>query len=740
VACQLDLLCGLPNDTAMRQAIDSLPPTLFETYERLLERVDTRHTSVKQMVQRTLRWIVHGQEPLSIAALCEAISIQDDDKTLHDESICEEEDILVHCSSLIRRTADGENLELAHFTVKEFLESLSTDVNSPLASYSQHKEHVLPYLAKTCLTFLTFEDFQGPVIEGWGEWQAQKSQYPFRSHAVEFWDQYVEDAGVWEDKIVFELIQTLFKSSKKSCFRSWIRDFVFEHVCMNSGINLFDTSDDYIPHEVNFTASTRCMCKGGITPLHIAAALGSLRLCEWLLDSGSSINQMSSLGSPIHCALAGFRNLGKPLGTGWEHSDMNHAGERRGKVLKYLMENSFNLPTSYPDHLGNECSWSKLAILSGIGCGRQHILVTLVAAGAKLDKGGLTGLEGWDQLDDAIGFDGESLEALLANLKETNQDAEAWSDLLHAVIPLDTPMPTDLLRGGITRTADLSVQELNELFYDAIRFDNIEVTKLLLGDDRLDPRAVQHSAKEVPAIHIAVDSDSLDTLEILLSSGLDIDITNEYGETGLHLAAASDFEKRFCISALLDYGASTTVVDQGGRSIWHEAAYSNNKTAMQLLLDRDNDKCKAQLLPDKDGLVPIFAAAYMSRADTFEILLLHFGDLENLPRISPEGLGLVHYAVKMDSMKLLQLLKAKGFDLSQQTDDGKTTFHFISRNVDSDILDLLIESGVDPSAPAHDGATPLQYVKLFPCFQDTFWNRTLRGSSGVRLLKIRNFS
>jgi ankyrin repeat protein len=469
------------------------------------------------------------------------------------------------------------------------------------------------------------------------------------------------------------------------------------------------------------------MCKGGVTPLHIAAALGSWQLVEWLLDLGSNINQMSVLGTPIHCALAGFRNLGKPVGHLWEQRDPDPTAAMRGKTIEFLIEKNIDLPASYTNHLGNECSWSKLAFLSGIGSGRQHILVTLVAAGAKFDKGGLTGLETYNHLEDAIGFDGESLEALLAKLKETNQDAEAWSDLLHAAIPLDTPMPTDLSREGVTRTTDLSVQELNQMFHDAIRFDNVEAIKLLSGDGRLDSRAVRHDDGEIPAVHIAVKWNSVDALEALLSFGLDVDITNDYGETALHLATTENHASRFCILALLEHGASTTVVNHQGRSIWHVAAYSDNKTAIQILLDRDNDRYKAQLLPDKDGFVPLFAAADKSQDDACEILLLHFGDLENLPRMSPKGLGLVHYAVRMDSLKLLHLLKAKGFDLSQQTDDGRTAFHFISRDANSDILELLIESGVDPSAPAHDGATPLQYVKLALVFTN-FFGAELSGS------------
>ena len=74
VACQLDILCGIPTDAAKRKALDSLPPTLHETYERILERVSQSDQSIQKLVQRTLAWLRHGEHTLKIGALCEAIS------------------------------------------------------------------------------------------------------------------------------------------------------------------------------------------------------------------------------------------------------------------------------------------------------------------------------------------------------------------------------------------------------------------------------------------------------------------------------------------------------------------------------------------------------------------------------------------------------------------------------------------------------------------------------------------
>jgi len=68
------MLSGIPNDAAKRKAIDSLPPTLEGTYDRILGRVNESDRSVQTLVQRTLQWIIHGNSKFKIEAFCEAVS------------------------------------------------------------------------------------------------------------------------------------------------------------------------------------------------------------------------------------------------------------------------------------------------------------------------------------------------------------------------------------------------------------------------------------------------------------------------------------------------------------------------------------------------------------------------------------------------------------------------------------------------------------------------------------------
>lgn len=119
----MDYICELPNDAARRAALGSLPPDLNSTYERILSRVNQCNLETQKLVRRALRWLAYdgSTQYLTVEALCEAVSVDLGSTRRNPEAISDDYEILRRCSSLVRRSEDGERLELAHFTVKEFL-------------------------------------------------------------------------------------------------------------------------------------------------------------------------------------------------------------------------------------------------------------------------------------------------------------------------------------------------------------------------------------------------------------------------------------------------------------------------------------------------------------------------------------------------------------------------------------------------------------------------------------------
>jgi hypothetical protein len=218
VSCQLDHICELHNDRERRNALDSLPPTLPKTYERILARVNTGPEGVKDIVQRALRWISFAETPLSLSALAEAISVEQGDVHLDPEAVVDKAAILKWCSSLIRisssslyvyryqedtgsavalpktprskkdHSEDDYVIEFAHFTVKEFLMSIDHKTPGDYQAYSlRNKRLIQQELASTCLTYLCLNNFADSYPRNMARYGEIKAHYPFRLYAIMRW-------------------------------------------------------------------------------------------------------------------------------------------------------------------------------------------------------------------------------------------------------------------------------------------------------------------------------------------------------------------------------------------------------------------------------------------------------------------------------------------------------------------------------------------------------------------------
>ncbi|KAK4445363.1 hypothetical protein QBC34DRAFT_472647 [Podospora aff. communis PSN243] len=99
VALQLDYLCELPRDKDRRKALQSLPPSLDETYRRILDRIDAKGVEIRRLVQRCLTFVAVTDGLLETKELQQAVSIEDDTENLDDESIVDDGAIFQHCSS-----------------------------------------------------------------------------------------------------------------------------------------------------------------------------------------------------------------------------------------------------------------------------------------------------------------------------------------------------------------------------------------------------------------------------------------------------------------------------------------------------------------------------------------------------------------------------------------------------------------------------------------------------------------
>jgi ankyrin repeat protein len=309
-----------------------------------------------------------------------------------------------------------------------------------------------------------------------------------------------------------------------------------------------------------FEAITNTICTGGFTPLHIAAAGGCAEMCRWFLQFSDDLNQNSQLGTPIHCTLFGLPDLIAHFNSAvWLHrqAEIQFNVKGRPEVLKILIQGGSDLAVAFTDHHGTEFPCSMLALYANMKKSRDHPLISLVAAGCKLDQALLTSFE--EKLD--TGFVEESLmgeerydeflDGLVGALEASSDDQDIKADLLNLALRSRTSRALQLIRGrGKAESSNLESEKVHDLFYRAIRFDQIEVVEDLLRSGQADLSFMFYGDNSTP-LHIAVESNSINSTRLFLSMGASVEAITSKGRTPLHVAVGSSTRDSGCILALV---------------------------------------------------------------------------------------------------------------------------------------------------------------------------------------------
>ncbi|KAL9005496.1 MAG: hypothetical protein Q9188_001733 [Gyalolechia gomerana] len=315
----------------------------------------------------TLRWIVYRvlERSLRTAALCEAVSINVGDTERDTGGTSDEHEILRWCSSLVRKSTDGDNLELAHFTVEEFLTQIGDDDEGEFAIFRIGVGHGDIELAKVCLTYLSFRDFDDVSYADKEVTRCRIQQYPLRKYAIIHWFDHAKN--YLGDSEIFSLTKQLLNPSKPGIFLSWVQDLI-GYWLRNSKILPLDKLDTLI-------AET--------TPLHFAAMIDFPELCVWLIEGGCDVNRNSIIGSPLYCYLAPPPL--EPLIYGFRERS---TGDRYQSVTRILLEAGAD-PNYYPKWSRGETSLLLLSLYER----KWESATELLKKGAKLDEPSLTWLE-----------------------------------------------------------------------------------------------------------------------------------------------------------------------------------------------------------------------------------------------------------------------------------------------------------------------------------------------------------
>jgi hypothetical protein len=259
----------------LRKALATLPPTLDETYDRILCAIKEEDS---EYALHILRWLTFSARPLCVEEVAEVVAIDTNRNPAfdHDDILEDPLEVLDICSSLVTLTTVSGNdfhdrpfnsqriVALAHYSVQEYL--VSDRIRQGDASrYSLEAAVCHNAIMQDCLHYvLQFQQLgtrPSDIID----------KFALAIYSATFWPNHVIEIGD-EIKHSCQLVLDLL-SSVNPAYANWVKLYVH-----------YDKSLYGVLAE-----------KGGKMPkpLYCAAKLGMSHVVKLLLEAGANANATS---------------------------------------------------------------------------------------------------------------------------------------------------------------------------------------------------------------------------------------------------------------------------------------------------------------------------------------------------------------------------------------------------------------------------------------------------------------
>lgn len=231
VACQIQAIQNCLNLKSLSAQLSSLPKTLDETYDRILQSLcETQRREVIKLLQ----FLVFAGRPVDLFEAIDLIAVDLDETPSFDpmNRIPEPQEIVEICSSLVvfdLRETKRRRLQLAHFSVEEYLVSgrmgpdLAEHFKEIPASYSILKiclgylESVLPSVTRISMSVPDDMDLFTQSDEE-TNWRHNLSRFPLMEYAINKWPFHAQHCNRHARAAV--RIHEFFEH--KSCLVKWL--------------------------------------------------------------------------------------------------------------------------------------------------------------------------------------------------------------------------------------------------------------------------------------------------------------------------------------------------------------------------------------------------------------------------------------------------------------------------------------------------------------------------------------
>lgn len=186
------------------------------------------------------------------------------------------------------------------------------------------------------------------------------------------------------------------------------------------------------------------------------------------------------------------------------------------------------------------------------------------------------------------------------------------------------------------------------------------------------------------ALHMLIDKETnsavnYDTAELLVTSGCDINATDSFGDTALHIAVAN--ENMAAASWLLQHGAACGLqVNEPAKASLQDVIETEYPELSSLLVARLGDGGSLQDIPHTEGYTPIHQVTFIESEDTAVKMIDVFLDHDvTVDTRSENGKTCLMLAVAQQKLTLAKHLINCGADVNTRDSKGWNVLHIASK-------------------------------------------------------------
>lgn len=603
---------------------------------------------VRDRALRALLWVTNSYRSLSKAELLEALSMKPGRMGINQsQRLPQGISISTECADLINEI--NGVYQLRHASLKDFLSSqLPT-----LLSYGALQQQAHAIMAETCLTYISFEDFNTVLVQSPQQLSGLKTRYPLLDYATCFWGHHFLD----KDEARAEDLNTLLGRflTKEAAIRLSIQ--ILESRAFQDGFwNMRKPTALHILAIFNLAevAAKMPAIRSHLTsrddfshvPIEYAVLYRHRRTTRWLLDE-----HLRDFKNDHHPSI----EILESCKTWLLHSV---AEENWDDIVEDLVSMGFDIKArdlsgESPVHAAVRTSansaLSCLLRLGGYTNGKSNDLQTPLALAA-------------------LHMNSEGVEILLKAGADTRQPGKSGMTALHHAAGLGL---TDAARSLLDHGADIDATcSRNSLFFGQT------------------------------ALHCAVRANMTDMVHLLIQRGASVERQTSFGDTATFIACYMGHLNVF--ECLIQNGANISAFNPNDKStVLHVAAKRGHHSLIRPLLAVQRGLLNAV---DQNRDTPLLAALYKSQSESAKILLQSGArsDVVNVSYSTP-----LQVAINQKCLEVAKLLLNDYQSVPDQPGHHrKTALHYAAERGLDDLLRFFPSQTICAEAKDKRGFTP----------------------------------